>query len=180
VIENHNDDEGRGTESWDGFMSTWDMTQESFRGYILRYYERAPFMPRLIELYARYFETLATAEGAVVVHCAAGKDRTGLIVALTHALAGVHRDDVVADYLLTNDSERFHAHGAQWAKMIGEQRGREPTLDTMKYVMGCEAEYLDRSFAAISDRHGSVENYLREALGITPKRREAIEQKLFG
>src|SRR6185503_8567915 len=42
VVENHDDDEGSAHESWDGFMSTWDMTRESFRGYILGYYTRAP------------------------------------------------------------------------------------------------------------------------------------------
>lgn len=179
VVENHNDDEGRGAESWDGFMSSWDMKRESFREYILGYYARAPYMPRLIELYSRYFQTLAQTDGAVVVHCAAGKDRTGLVVALTHALAGVHRDDIISDYLLTNDSGRFEVHGAAWAEMIRAERGQAPTLDTMKYVMGCDAEFLDRSFAAIDQRHGSVAAYLRDALGITPQRREAIEQRLY-
>ena len=180
VVENHDDDEGAHHESWDGFMAQWDMTPEHFRTYILGYYDRAPFMPRMLDLYATYFETLANADGGIVVHCAAGKDRTGLIVALTHTLAGVHRDDIVEDYLLTNDSKRFEAYGAQWAKIIGEQRGKEPTLDTMTYIMGVQAEYLDRSFAAIEQRHGSVDGYLRDALGVDAGRRKKIEAKLFG
>jgi hypothetical protein len=87
VIENHDPDEGG--ETWDVFMAEWDLTYESYRAYLLRYYERAPYLPRLIDLYSRYFEMLGQSDGAVVVHCAAGKDRTGLVVALTHALAGV-------------------------------------------------------------------------------------------
>lgn len=180
VIENHDDDEGAAHESWDGFMSQWDLTAEHFRGYILGYYARAPFMPRLVDLFGRYFETLAKTDGGIVVHCAAGKDRTGLIVALTHEMAGVHRDDIIADYLLTNGSERFKTYGAQWARMIGEQRGREPTLDTMRYIMGVQPEYLERSFAAIEERHGGVERYLRDALGVDAERREKIEARLFG
>jgi protein tyrosine/serine phosphatase len=131
-----------------------------------------------VDLYARYFEALATTDGAIVVHCAAGKDRTGLIVALTHKLAGVHDDDIVADYLLTNDAGRFEAHGAQWAKIIGQERGREPTLDVMKYVMGVQAEYLDRSFASIEAR-GGLERYMRETLGVDAARRAQIERRLF-
>ncbi|HET7327795.1 MAG TPA: tyrosine-protein phosphatase [Nocardioidaceae bacterium] len=45
--------------------------------------------------------TIAHAEGAVVVHCAAGKDRTGVIVALALDLAGVARSTILADYLLS-------------------------------------------------------------------------------
>jgi protein tyrosine/serine phosphatase len=42
-------------------------------------------------------------DGAVLVHCAAGKDRTGVVVALALSLAGVPRETVVADYLATSD-----------------------------------------------------------------------------
>ncbi|GAC1439664.1 MAG: tyrosine-protein phosphatase [Mycobacteriales bacterium] len=50
---------------------------------------------------------LAHGDGAVVVHCAAGKDRTGVIVALALAVAGVPREEIVADYALT--AERIEA-----------------------------------------------------------------------
>lgn len=178
VVENHSDDEGSGHESWDGFMAGWDMTLDHFRSYIFGYYARAPFLPRLVDLYSRYFETLATTNGAIVVHCAAGKDRTGLIVALTHKLAGIHHDDIVSDYLMTNDNARFEVYGAQWAKLIGQQRGREPDLEVMKYIMGVQAEYLDRSFAAIEES-GGLDRYLGDALGVDPARRTTIERRLF-
>jgi protein tyrosine/serine phosphatase len=175
-----NDDHDEGAETWDVFMSTWDMSAESFRGYMQRYYTRAPFTPRLVELYRQYFDVLATGEGAVVVHCAAGKDRTGLIVALTHKLAGVHHDDVVADYMLTNEPERFEAFGATWAEGIRAERGFGPTPETMRMVMGVEPAYLERSLGEIEQRSGGVEMYLRDVLGVDARKRAAIEQKLFG
>ena len=175
-----NDDHDEGAETWDVFMSTWDMTIESFRGYMDRYYTRAPYTPRLVELYRQYFDVLATGEGAVVVHCAAGKDRTGLIVALTHKLAGVHHDDVVADYMLTNDPERFEAFGATWAEGIREARGAGPTLETMRMVMGVEPGYLERSLGVIEERSGSVDAYLRDVLGVDADQRAKIEQRVFG
>jgi protein-tyrosine phosphatase len=177
VIENHDHDEG--AETWDVFMSQWDMTEESFRGYMMRYYTRAPHTPRLIELYRQYFDVLAAGEGGLVVHCAAGKDRTGLIVALTHMLAGVHRDDVIADYLLTNDPERFEAFGATWAEAIRAQRGVGPTLETMRMVMGVEPAYLERSLNQIAEHNGGVEAYLRDVLGVDAAKRTAIEKRLF-
>ncbi|MBV9047408.1 MAG: tyrosine-protein phosphatase [Solirubrobacterales bacterium] len=50
---------------------------------------------------------IARADGAVLVHCAAGKDRTGVVVALALDAAGVDRDAIVGDYLATG--ERIHA-----------------------------------------------------------------------
>jgi hypothetical protein len=46
---------------------------------------------------------IARADGAVLVHCAAGKDRTGVVVALALDAAGVKRDAIVADYLATGE-----------------------------------------------------------------------------
>jgi hypothetical protein len=48
--------------------------------------------------------TAARAEGPTLVHCAAGKDRTGVSVALLLALAGVPRPEILADYLATGDA----------------------------------------------------------------------------
>ena len=63
---------------------------------------------------------------AVLVHCAAGKDRTGILAALTHHVAGVHPDDITADYLLTNDPERLARRLPQVKDAIHEISGRVP------------------------------------------------------
>ncbi len=47
--------------------------------------------------------TIGNAPGAALVHCAAGKDRTGTVVALALSVAGVQRDQIVADYALTSE-----------------------------------------------------------------------------
>lgn len=177
VVENHDPDEG--AQSWDEFMAAWDMKAPSYGDFLLGYYAEAPHLPRIVDLFTRYFNTLAEAEGAVVVHCAAGKDRTGLAVALTHHLAGVHRDDIIADYLLTNESGRFEAHGATWREAILQQHGRAPDLDTMRFVMGVAPEYLDRSFAVIEGKHGTLDRYMEDVLGVDKAKRERIESKLF-
>lgn len=178
VVENHDPDEG--AQSWDAFMQGWDMEAPSYGRFLLDYYADAPHLPRIVDLFTRYFETLAKADGAVVVHCAAGKDRTGLAVALTHHIAGVHRDDIIADYLLTNESGRFEQHGAAWREAILQQHGRAPTMETMRFIMGVAPEYLERSFAVIGERHGGVDNYLRDVLGVDDARRADIEARLFG
>jgi protein-tyrosine phosphatase len=49
---------------------------------------------------------IADSDGATIVHCAAGKDRTGVVVALALSVAGVPRDRIVADYVATADRMR--------------------------------------------------------------------------
>jgi protein-tyrosine phosphatase len=71
-----------------------------------------PDEPRVVQAYLSYMSlrpdsivgsirTIANAPGAVLVHCAAGKDRTGVVVALALDAAGVNRDAIVGDYLAT-------------------------------------------------------------------------------
>jgi protein-tyrosine phosphatase len=179
VIENHDDDEGAGPMSWHGFMADWDLTSEGMRTYHLGYYERAPTLPRLHDLYGRYFRRLAASKGPIVVHCAAGKDRTGIICALTHTLAGVHRDDIIADFLLTNDPAVFDVHAPVWAEEIAKQRGKAPSIPTMHVAMGVHESYLDRAFQVIDETYGGVERYLSGPLGIDAETRNKLEHKLF-
>ena len=65
-------------------------------------YHRIAFRAGLVTMVRRYIETAAAGGGPVLVNCMAGKDRTGIAVAMLHHVAGVHRDDILADYLLTN------------------------------------------------------------------------------
>lgn len=53
-------------------------------------------------MFSRYFDALANGAGAVLIHCAAGKDRTGILARLTHHVLGVHPDDAMEDYMLSN------------------------------------------------------------------------------
>lgn len=179
LIENHDDDEGAGSHSWHGFMADWDLSAEGMTAYHLGYYERAPTLPRLHDLYGRYFRQIAESEGPIVVHCAAGKDRTGIICALTHTLAGVHRDDMIADFLLTNDPAVFDVHAPLWQAEIAKERGSAPSMETMHVAMGVHESYLERAFQVIGETYGGVDRYVSDVLGIDTETRAKLEEKLF-
>src|SRR5204862_891746 len=121
---------------------------------------------RHIDLFRRYFHTLADVEGPIVVHCAAGKDRTGLICALTHHLAGVHPDDIMADYLLTNDPERMARKMSFLGPWLRDTGGRTVDEDALRVAVSVRPEYLETAFAVIRESHGSLDNYLEGALGV--------------
>jgi protein-tyrosine phosphatase len=166
-------------DEWRDFIASSDLSVESFRRYMLDYYRLAPFWTRHLDLYARYFRALAEVDGPVLVHCAAGKDRTGVICALTHHMAGVHDDDILHDYLLTNDPERLAARLPFMRDHVREISGREASDEALLTGMGVEAEYLEEAFAAIRERYGSLDGYLEQALGLDGRARERIHDRLL-
>ena len=169
-------DEG---DSWVDHITSSDLSPESFRAYMLGYYRDAPFNPRLIDLYGRYFQALATVDGPVLIHCAAGKDRTGILAALTHHVAGVAPDHTMADYLATNDPARLERRLPQVTQAIFEHTGRTLPPTTVMVAMGVEGEYLEAAFAAMGERFGGIDGYLAETLGVGPGEGAAIRARLL-
>ncbi|HEY1414638.1 MAG TPA: tyrosine-protein phosphatase [Caulobacteraceae bacterium] len=169
-------DEG---DSWLDHITSSDLSPESFRAYMLRYYRDAPFNPRLIDLYSRYFQALAEVDGPVLIHCSAGKDRTGILAALTHHVAGVAPEHAMADYLATNDPVRLERRLPQVTQVIFEHTGRTLPPETVMVAMGVEAQYLDTAFAAMGERCGDTDRYLAEALGVGPDIQAAVRARLL-
>lgn len=112
---------------------------------------------------------IARADGAVLVHCAAGKDRTGVVVALALDAAGVERSAIVADYVAT--AERI---GAVMERLVGSHTYREqfegydirrhtPLAATMERLLELIDERFGGSVAWLS-RHG-LEDHDLERLG---------------
>lgn len=176
VIENDLDAHGEAPHIT--FLKTSDLTPESGRRFMMETYGRMPFAPTYHDLFKRYFETLGASDGAVVVHCAAGKDRTGLLVALTHHLLGVSRDDMMADYMLTNAAVDLEQLAPSFAKQIEAMSGRKPSEDAVVAFMGVEPVYLEAAFAAIDLRHGSIDNYLHQVIGVDEVLRLRIIERL--
>jgi len=174
-------DEGEGADDdpWWTFVRSCDLSEAAFRDYLRDYYRAAPFKPRHVDLFSRYFQALAAGEGPVLIHCAAGKDRTGVLAALTHHVAGVCQDDILSDYLLTNNPERIAARAPMVAAMIAQETGRTPTDAAIRAAIGVEAEYLAEAFRAIEAEHGALDAYLEAALGLDAPMRAKLEAALL-
>jgi len=166
-------------DPWHLFIAGSDLSVEAFRRYMEDYYVEAPFVERHVDLYSRYFQALATTDGAVLIHCAAGKDRTGILAALTHHMAGVSEDDIVADFLLTNDPGRFERRVPVMMRAMQDLTGKTPTEEAVRTALGVEAHYLDNAFRAIHQRHGSLDAYLERVLGVDDNARQAIHDRLL-
>jgi protein-tyrosine phosphatase len=127
-----------------------------------------------VEELHRAIEIIATDGAApVVVHCAAGKDRTGLLVALILALVGVGEDDIVADYALTGRAtDRFVA---DWK----HRRAHLPEPPPLWPGYGqAPAEAMRLFLTELAAEHGSVRDYARKRLGVDDALRGALRSQI--
>ncbi len=127
-------------------------------------------------VFARYFRLVAASELPVVVHCAAGKDRTGVTVALLLDLIGVSRHDVFEDYLKTNAvrdmlRQRFGGHN----NTPGHKRYAEHLIEP---VITANATYLQAMFSTVDATYGGIEPYMTEVLGLSHDELGRLQQNL--
>jgi protein tyrosine/serine phosphatase len=160
------------------FLKTEDLTPASGRRFMEKTYRGLPFDAAHLDVFARYFRTLGETEGAVLIHCAAGKDRTGFLAALTHHLLGVGRDDLIEDYLLTNAAVDLAGRAPAIAKQLHRMTGRVASDEAVVAFLGVEAAYLEAAFAEIAARYGSLDAYLEQAVGVDAALRDRIVGRL--
>lgn len=95
-------------------------------------------------------------EGAVLVHCAAGKDRTGLISALLLGLAGVPAETIAADYAMT--AELLRSREREWLEGLEPEERAEREAMLARYAP--TAEVMSGVLEGLAERFGGVEPYL--------------------
>lgn len=118
-------------------------------------YQEIVTSPEAVAQLGRGLRVIAEAEGAVVVHCSAGKDRTGVLVALAALLAGASSDAVEEDFLYSN-----HAAAAQRV-VVPAIPGLDPAV--LAPILGVNAVALRGALAAVVDAEGGVEAFARSA-----------------
>jgi protein tyrosine/serine phosphatase len=146
----------------------------------LAFYRSGPYEARHIDLFRRYFHKLGETDGAVLVHCAAGKDRTGMICALTHQLAGVRREHTYEDFLATNDPARQAKRIEFLGPWIKDLTGRTVTEDALRVAVSVNEAYLAAALDQIEATSGSVDAYLEGVLGVDKALRDRIEARILG
>lgn len=153
------------------------MTPEKARERMLAVYTRMPVNPAMIWIFREYFNALDEGAGASLVHCFAGKDRTGIAASLLLHVLGVHHDDIVHEFLLTNDAPTRHVLERQSLPRMEAHYGRiDP--EALHNLMGVLPEYLDTYIAKVRSDHGSLDTYLDSVLGVDGPRKERLRAKL--
>jgi len=176
VIESDLDERGEAPHIT--FLKSGDLTPESGRRFMTGLYAEMAFAPAHIETFSACFRALADSDRPILIHCAAGKDRTGMLAALIHHLLGVGHEDLMEDYLLTNTAVDLTGRAPSIAAWLKKATGREPSHDAIVAFLGVEPAYLDAAIAAINERYGSIDTYLEQALGIDSALRDRIGERL--
>jgi len=109
----------------------------------------------------------------IVVHCLAGKDRTGVVVALVLALLGVPDEVVAEDYALSNLAM---AALRERAEASGVPQRRSPAVSNE--VFSAKPSNIAALFAALRDAHGSLEDYVISS-GVKPAAIESLRAALL-
>jgi protein-tyrosine phosphatase len=127
-------------------------------------------LPSALAGYRRFFLDLAQpAHRPALFHCTTGKDRTGWAAAAMLMLLGVSDDDVMRDYMLTND-ELLPVMQAVFDNF--EAAGGDPEL--LRPVIGVQEEYLDASLDEMRHRFTTIEGYFTNGLGIDADAQQAL------
>ena len=114
--------------------------------------------------YARMFREILDIEDArFLVHCAAGKDRTGFAAAIILMALGVSREVVMRDYMLT--AQFFHPD-KEMARLREKYQMQALAGASILPMLEVHEDYLARALLAIEQGYPSVEAYLQEALGV--------------
>ncbi|WP_334360361.1 MULTISPECIES: tyrosine-protein phosphatase [unclassified Bradyrhizobium] len=133
-----------------------EVMRDSYRSYVQNNTQR----------FRALFEHLLEDRAPLVIHCTAGKDRTGFACALILHTLGVSEDIISEDYLLTN---RFYRRDPNSSSDLPEE---------IKQVLGSvQASFLAAAFEAIDADYGDLESYLRDGLGLGKAERAHLEAR---
>lgn len=181
VINMQWDDDQHDGVVWDLLRST-DFPAWRAKAAMITLYRNIP--SRFEKKYSQLFSCLAAGRLPLVFGCSAGKDRTGVAAGLILTILGVPRDQVMADFALTDrvvDLEQVLINVSNGGIGLGQDRllllraskeAREPLLRA-------DPEYLEAAFDQVEADHGSIEAYAQKRLGMTGQMLSNIRNHLL-
>ncbi|MGW6454509.1 tyrosine-protein phosphatase [Streptomyces sp. NPDC055078] len=126
--------------------------------------------------HSRIVHALAADSVPALMHCAAGKDRAGLSIAVSLLAVGVERDAIEADYLKSNDPHRRYLV----RRADNSPAGMSPeVMELLSPLFDARADYLRAAFETIERLWGTTDRYLAEGLGISSGTRERLRDRLL-
>jgi len=128
-------------------------------------------------VYEDFLKNLIDDDGPALFHCTAGKDRAGFAAAITLIALGVSKEDVIKDYMKTNQftEERIEEIIGQIELMTLYQTDAE----VLRPLLGVEREYIETAFQTAEDEYGSLMNFIRHGLNISDDDLQKLRTKFL-
>ena len=143
-------------------MNSGIVSIEQARSEMSRTYEQFVLGEQERAAFGRAINAVAASQGASIVHCTAGKDRTGWTSAILQLLAGVSEDDVVADYLLSQK----YTKDLTDAIMQYVRVKMPPQADAIEELMGVNEANIQLSLVKLRKEFGDIRRYLIDGAGV--------------
>lgn len=142
--------------------------------YMKGLYDIIMYSPQTQKQLKKALEIIMSSKGCVLWHCAAGKDRAGIVAMLVEGLLGVSEYDIIKDYLASQQSQKFKKGFQKFTLTLY-------TIFTFGYkfknilcaMLDAKVEYITHTIEGIKKRYGSIEGYCINALKIS---KESIEE----
>lgn len=160
------------SKAWDSVRI--DPNVEVARGAMCANYTEMPaaFAPHL----RRMVEAILDGGTPVLIHCTAGKDRTGFAIAVILLALGVSREDVIAEYCLSGLYQGHIRIGRPLEEMFVEHFGFSASRETIEVLCGVQAAFIEAALREIDKLAGSFERYLDVTSGISASQSEALRE----
>jgi len=150
----------KGTAGGDSLMISYYIKTDSLAA---RY---KPFFDKLLAL---------PTDQSLVFHCTAGKDRTGIGAALLLYVLGVPYETISKDYEATN----YYREGENVKAIKGMSAAMHLDPNVAKSMMQAKKEYLDATFATLKQNYGSIDNFLKNQVGLDDQKIATLKAKFL-
>ena len=117
---------------------------------------------------------LSNEDGAVLWHCAEGKDRCGVVSALIEYALGCSMEDIEKDYLKTNDTAVDRSKMV-YAILLSNGQSEEKAKKFSNYFLA-KIEFLHSAFSTIEEKYGGLDNFLEKACDLSSEKRKKLKQ----
>jgi len=130
------------------------------------------------QVYGEFLRSLADSDNLpTLFHCTAGKDRAGFAAAIVLLSVGVPEKEVVRDFMLSNVYNAAWVEQKLWKARVFSLFRIDP--EALRPLLGVEPAYIEAALDSMKKEYGSIDNYLREGLGVDDVVRQQLRNALL-
>ena len=127
--------------------------------------------------YRKMFDHMMESEGGILVMCSFGKDRAGIASALLLSALGVKEEQIEQDYLLSSDAYADKALAIGKFEQFFNAEGLQVDESIVVPILDARTQYLATAWQVMREKSGSLNNFLREELGIDQAARKHLQKR---